>query len=54
MIETDEFSKAFGAERAVEDVSLRLGAGTITAVVGTSGSGKSTLLRMINRLIGAR
>lgn len=50
MIETDGFSKAFGAERAVEDVSLRL----TTAVVGTSGSGKSTLLRMINRLIGVR
>ncbi|PZQ50097.1 MAG: amino acid ABC transporter ATP-binding protein [Rhodovulum sulfidophilum] len=51
MIEVEGLTKRFGAERAVEDVSLRLETGTITAVVGTSGSGKSTLLRMINRLI---
>ncbi|HVV20830.1 MAG TPA: ABC transporter ATP-binding protein, partial [Pseudonocardiaceae bacterium] len=37
--------------RAVEDVSLRLAKGTVTAVVGESGSGKSTLARMLARLI---
>jgi peptide/nickel transport system ATP-binding protein len=36
---------------AVEDVSLRLHRGTVTAVVGESGSGKSTLARMLARLI---
>jgi peptide/nickel transport system ATP-binding protein len=37
--------------RAVEDVTLSLAKGTVTAVVGESGSGKSTLARMLARLI---
>ncbi len=32
------------------DVSLALGAGSVTALLGRSGSGKTTLLRMVNRL----
>ena len=51
MIEIDKVSRHFGDVVAVDDVSLVIGSGTITALVGTSGSGKSTLLRMINRLI---
>jgi peptide/nickel transport system ATP-binding protein len=39
------------AVHAVEQVSLSLPAGGITAVVGESGSGKSTLARMLARLI---
>jgi peptide/nickel transport system ATP-binding protein len=37
--------------RAVDDVSLRLHPGTVTAVVGESGSGKSTVARLLARLI---
>jgi osmoprotectant transport system ATP-binding protein len=51
MIAIEHVSRRFGSTLAVDDVSLSLAQGTITAVVGTSGSGKSTLLRMINRLI---
>ncbi len=51
VIEIEGVSRRFGDTLAVDDVSLRVEAGTVTALVGTSGSGKSTLLRMINRLI---
>ena len=34
----------------LENVTLSLAAGTVTAVLGRSGSGKTTLLRMVNRL----
>ena len=51
MIEIEHVSRRFGDALAVDDVSLTIERGTVTAIVGTSGSGKSTLLRMINRLI---
>jgi len=35
----------------LSDVSLALGEGTVTAVLGRSGSGKTTLLRTANRMI---
>ncbi|KDB06249.1 Polyamine-transporting ATPase [Burkholderia sp. lig30] len=51
MIDLERLGKRFGDVAAVDDVSLTMRRGTITALVGASGSGKSTLLRMINRLI---
>jgi osmoprotectant transport system ATP-binding protein len=35
----------------LRDISLQLGAGTTTALLGRSGSGKTTLLRMVNGLV---
>ena len=40
-------SKRFGDFVAVDDISLEVESGSLTALLGPSGSGKSTLLRII-------
>ena len=42
---------SYNGHRALDDVSLRVPAGSVTALVGESGSGKTTLLRSFNRLV---
>lgn len=42
--------KWFGDFAALRDVSLTIGSGSVTCIVGPSGSGKSTLLRTLNML----
>jgi sulfate transport system ATP-binding protein len=47
MIEARGITKRFGDYTALEDVTVEVPGGSLTALLGPSGSGKSTLLRVI-------
>jgi polar amino acid transport system ATP-binding protein len=50
MVKAEQVCKSFGALHVLKGVSLEVGKGEVTCIVGPSGSGKSTFLRCINHL----
>lgn len=40
----------YGKQKAVDDISLAVKNGTVTAIIGPSGCGKSTFIRSLNRM----
>ena len=46
-VQVEHIRKAFGQYAALDDVSLQVKSGQLTALLGPSGSGKTTLLRII-------
>ena len=53
LLEVRGVSKAFSGIRAVDDASLAIGAGSITALIGPNGAGKSTLFNCISGFVRA-
>ncbi|BEP13100.1 ABC transporter ATP-binding protein [Acidothermaceae bacterium B102] len=53
LLTVDHLTKVFGGVRAVDDCSLSVAEGTITALIGPNGSGKTTLFNMITGYLPA-
>jgi len=51
MIEISNITKRYAETIVVDDVTLTLPAGGVTAIIGPNGAGKSTVLSMISRLL---
>jgi ABC-type multidrug transport system ATPase subunit len=46
-IETESLSKSFGRYKVIDQLSLKINAGTVYGLVGLNGAGKTTLLRLL-------
>jgi branched-chain amino acid transport system ATP-binding protein len=53
MLSVERLVTDYGAVRAVNDVSLEVEPGSVTAVLGANGAGKTSLLRTISGLVPA-
>ena len=53
MLSVERLVTDYGAVRAVNDVSLEVEPGSVTAVLGANGAGKTSLLRTISGLVRA-
>lgn len=52
-IQTDNLSKSYGQQRALDQVSIQVKEGEIYGLVGRNGAGKTTLLKILSRQIQA-
>ena len=48
LLRLDRLSRAFGGLRAVQDVSLVVGEGSLSALIGPNGAGKTTLFALMS------
>ena len=53
MLEIAGLNVRYGAVEALRDVSIKVGPGSLVAILGANGAGKSTLLRTISGMVGA-
>ena len=51
VVATENLTRNFGARRAVDDVTVAVGAGEALAIFGPNGAGKTTLLRMLGGIL---
>lgn len=51
ILETQNLTRSFGDQKAVDSVNLQVPTGSIYGLLGPNGAGKSTLLKMITGLI---
>jgi cystine transport system ATP-binding protein len=50
LLEAEGLEKAFGTNRVLRGVDVRVPSGSVTCLIGPSGSGKTTVLRSLNGL----
>lgn len=50
IIRADRFTFFYGSKKGVQDITIDIEVGSVTAIIGPSGCGKSTFLRSINRI----
>lgn len=49
-IHTDQLNLYYGSNHALKDISMKIRANAVTALIGPSGCGKSTFLKTLNRM----